>query len=145
MINLTQNYSIFVPALFMVLLTFLVLTYMFRVRVNFMKSGKARLGKFSTRASTSEATKEIASSADNFMNLFEVPVLFYFLTTVIFLTNSSDKIFLALMSVYVVFRYIHSFVQCTYNNVNHRFYAYALSVLTLLIVFVRVFIKLVFN
>lgn len=143
-LSLSSSYTIFYPALFMVLLTFLVLIYMFRVRVNFMKTGKARLSKFSTRASTAEVTKDIASSADNFMNLFEVPVLFYFLTIVIFVTNSSDNFFLVLFSTYVFFRYIHSFIQCTYNNVNHRFYAYALSVFILLIVFIRLFIQLVF-
>ncbi len=137
MFNFAHSYTIFIPALFMVLLTFLVLGYMFYVRVDFLKTGKASLGSFATRASTSAATKDIASSADNFMNLFEVPVLFYFLTILIYLTNLSDHLYLGLMSAYVVFRCIHSFVQCTYNNVNHRFYAYASSVFVLLFVFLR--------
>jgi len=144
-LSLTLNYTIFYPALLMILLTFLVMMYMFRVRVNFMKAGKASLGKFRTRASTSAATTDIASSSDNFMNLFEVPVLFYFLTILIFLTNLSDHLYVGLMSIYVFCRYIHSLVQCTYNNVNHRFYAYASSVMVLLIVFVRLFWQITFK
>ncbi len=144
-LNLFQKFLIFYPSLFMILLTFAVMMYMFHVRVNFMKAGKASLGKFRTRASTSAATTDIASSSDNFMNLFEVPVLFYFLTILIYLTNLADHLYLGLMSLYVACRYIHSFVQCTYNNVNHRFYAYAASTLTLLIVFLRVFWQITFN
>lgn len=144
MFDFSQDYSIFIPALFMVLLTFLVLLFMFYKRIIFISANKVSMGKFRTRSSTQVATADIASSADNFMNLFEMPVLFYFLTCVIFLTNQSDQLYLILMSAYVFFRYLHSLIHCTFNNVNFRFYAYAVSVMMLMIVFTRLFFKLVF-
>jgi hypothetical protein len=38
---------------------------------------------------------------------------------------------------FVVLRIVHSLIHCSYNNVNHRFAAYALSCLFLLFMWIR--------
>jgi hypothetical protein len=38
---------------------------------------------------------------------------------------------------FVVLRILHSVIHCSYNNVNHRFVAYALSCLFLLFMWIR--------
>lgn len=63
----------------------------------------------------------------NLMNLLEVPVLFYFVTIVAFVTQLADPVAVVLAWVYVGLRVLHSLIHLTYNNVMHRLVAYAAS------------------
>ena len=63
-------------------------------------------------------------AADNFRNLFELPVLFYLALVVAALTQQVTAIALSLAWAFVALRIVHSAIHCTYNRVWHRFYAY---------------------
>ncbi len=67
------------------------------------------------------------NAADNFKNLFEMPVLFYVFCLTIFVTQSVTLIFVGCTWLYVLLRVVHSVIHCTYSNVLHRFIVYALS------------------
>jgi len=70
-------------------------------------------------------------AADNFRNLFEVPVLFYLLCVAIALNGGSTPGFVAAAWVYVALRALHSLIHVTYNRVVHRFLVYVASTLLL--------------
>jgi len=70
-------------------------------------------------------------SADNFRNLFELPVLFYAAAFTAILMGMVTPVALGLAWAFVALRVVHSLIQCTYNRVMHRFYAYALGGATL--------------
>jgi hypothetical protein len=73
---------------------------------------------------------ENVAAADNFRNLFEVPVLF-FAAGILFATRGHISAFeLALAWAYVGLRALHSLIHVSYNRVVHRFAAYAASTLT---------------
>lgn len=63
----------------------------------------------------------------NFMNLLEVPVLFYLACLVAFLIQAVDPTLLTLAWVYVTLRMGHSCVHLSYNNVMHRLALFATS------------------
>lgn len=63
----------------------------------------------------------------NFMNLLEVPVLFYVAAFVAFLTQHVDGLIMALSWAYVALRVGHSLVHLGYNNVMHRLALFAVS------------------
>lgn len=63
----------------------------------------------------------------NFMNLLEVPVLFYLACVVAFLMQTVDATLLTLAWVYVALRVGHSCVHLSYNNVMHRLTLFAIS------------------
>jgi hypothetical protein len=67
----------------------------------------------------------------NFMNLLELPLLFYVVCIALYVTLSVDALAVALAWVYVVLRLVHSLVHLTYNNVVHRLGAYAVSAVVL--------------
>ena len=75
-------------------------------------------------------------AADNFRNLFETPVLFYAALLFAQSMQSTNKILLALAWLYVVLRIIHSFIQCSYNKVMHRFYMFFTSVGVLMAIWI---------
>jgi hypothetical protein len=122
---------IFYPALAMVALTFAVLAVMFRRRVAQMTRDRIHPQKVATSQQTSVLFTDVAP-ADNFRNLFEMPVLFYLALVVAALTGQVTILVLALAWTYVAARALHSAIHCTYNKVMHRFRAYALSVFVLL-------------
>jgi hypothetical protein len=74
---------------------------------------------------------ERTAAADNFRNLFEVPVLFYLLCVALVQTGGSTPGFVAAAWAFVGLRVVHSLVHVTYNRVVHRFLVYVASTLLL--------------
>lgn len=62
-----------------------------------------------------------------FMNLLEVPVLFYIVCIVSYVTQHASSTMVMLGWAYFGFRVAHSVVYLTYNHVLHRFLAFATS------------------
>lgn len=63
----------------------------------------------------------------NYMNLLELPMLFYVAGLMYYVADRVDAAALALAWAYVGLRAIHSAIHLSYNNVIHRLSAYALS------------------
>jgi hypothetical protein len=78
----------------------------------------------------------------NFMNLLEVPVLFYVVCTVTYLTQKADPVAVALAWSYVALRVLHSGVHLTYNRVIHRVAMFAASNVVLIVLWSRLFLEL---
>jgi len=114
---------IFLPALAMAALTFVVWWRMFFSRVGQMKRERIHPQAVATSA---EAAARLTDSraADNFRNLFELPVLFYLSLVIAAMTAQVTALTLALAWAFVATRVLHSCIQCSYNKVMHRFRAY---------------------
>ena len=56
----------------------------------------------------------------NYMNLLELPVLFYAACLVVLATNRADDFTVLLAWAFVASRIAHSVIHLTYNNVLHR-------------------------
>ena len=63
----------------------------------------------------------------NYMNLLEMPVIFYAVVLIAFLSGQADKVSLALAWTYVALRVIHSLVHLTANHVPVRLSLFAAS------------------
>lgn len=72
-----------------------------------------------------------------FMNLLEVPVLFYVLSIVAFITQSATAGLILLAWGYFGLRVAHSLIYLTYNHVMHRFLAFAASNVVLVVMWLR--------
>jgi hypothetical protein len=114
---------IFLPALAMAALCFVVWWRMYFMRIGEMK--RERIHPQAVALSAQAAARLTDSrAADNFRNLFELPVLFYLALVVAALTAQVTPVVLALAWGFVALRVLHSWIHCTYNKVMHRFYAY---------------------
>lgn len=127
--------AILLPGLAMVALTFIVLIVMFRRRVAQMKRDRIHPQAVATSAQAASLFTD-TGPADNFRNLFETPVLFYFALAVAAITDQTGVVTLALAWGYVAARAAHSWVQCGRNKVMHRFRAFLASVCLLLALWV---------
>lgn len=122
---MTTN-QIFFPALAMATLSFLVWWRMYLLRIGQMKRERIDPQKVATSAQASTLLTD-SRAADNFRNLFELPVLFYLALVVAALTGQTDAVSLTLAWLFVGFRVMHSAIHCTYNKVMHRFVSYLLG------------------
>lgn len=122
--------AIWWPVFAMVALTFAVWWRMYVVRIGQMK--RERIHPQAVATSAQSAAKLTDSrAADNFRNLFELPVLFYMALVVAAQAGLASAPVLMLAWAFVMLRALHSAIQCGYNKVMHRFYAYAASTFAL--------------
>ena len=121
---------ILAPILAMVGVTFVVWIVLYVQRIGEMRRRRIDPQRL---ASSSEASAllEDRRAADNFRNLFELPVLFHVGALAALATGVGGPVLTGLAWAFVVLRAAHSFVHCTYNRVMHRFTAYVLSTLVL--------------
>jgi hypothetical protein len=113
----------FHPAFAMAALTFAVWVRLYATRIGEMRRERIHPQAVATSRQAAERLRE-TRAADNFRNLFELPVLFYLALVVAALLGLASDVFLALAWTFVALRALHSAIHCTYNRVMHRFMAY---------------------
>ena len=77
----------------------------------------------------------------NYMNLLELPMLFYVGGLMYYVAGKVDGVALAVAWTYVALRAIHSVIHVTYNNVMHRLAVFALSNVVLGVFWVLFFVR----
>lgn len=90
------------------------------------------------RTFTSDPPAEwVERPARTYMNLLELPVLFYVASALMLITGKFDGIQVALAWVFVLTRCVHAFIYIGFNYVPLRFVAFAASSLTLGVLWAR--------
>ena len=122
--------AIWWPGVAMVTLTFVVWWRMYFMRLGQMRRERIHPQAVATSAAAAARLTD-SRAADNFRNLFELPVLFYLALVVAFSSGQVDVATLSLAWTFVALRVAHSAIQCTYNKVMHRFAVYVAGGLAL--------------
>ena len=63
----------------------------------------------------------------NYMNLLELPMLFYVVCIVLYLIAGASRATIALAWAFVALRIVHSLIHLSYNHVVHRLAAFTAS------------------
>lgn len=79
----------------------------------------------------------------NFINLFEVPVLFYTGVALVYVSHQVNYWMIGCAWVYVALRYLHSYIHLTSNDVLTRFRVYITSGLVLLVMWTSFLVAIV--
>ena len=117
---------IWLPSAALVLVTALVWVKLYVDRLGEMRRRGISPQSLAT-ARDAAGRLEKTAAADNFRNLFEVPVLFYVLCIAIAASGGSTPGLVTAAWAYVGLRALHSLIHVTYNRVTHRFLAYVAS------------------
>lgn len=125
------------PLLAQVLLTFTVWFFLFARRIPEIMRKNIDPQDLRDRAQSHELLVESAAASNNLKNLFEMPVLFYAAILLSLVLLIQDMMLVTLAWGFVILRIAHSVIQCSYNNVNHRFAVYFISCLLLLFMWIR--------
>lgn len=136
MLDATAAEAIFLPVTALALLTFAVLSLVPVKRFRASFAGKVGPGDF-RYGESARVPGDVSLPNRNYMNLLELPLLFYVLCIVLFVTKRVDSVYLALAWVFVALRVAHSIIHLAYNNVFHRLIAFALANVVLLVMWLR--------
>lgn len=128
--------AIFLPPAALVALTFAVALLLVRARFRAAYRGQVTPKDF--RYGESERVPpEARLPSRNYLNLLEMPLLFYVACVILYAIGAVDAAGLALAWAYVACRALHSLIHLTYNNVLHRLAAFAASSVVLLVIWIR--------
>jgi hypothetical protein len=125
----------------MVLLTFAVGLRMLFTRVREMRSKRIHPQAISTSLKMAAQLQDV-QAADNFRNLFEVPVLFYVLAAVAIATGYVPDWLVVCAWLFFALRVLHSLIHCTYNKVYHRLTVFVASFALVLGMWIAFFLSI---
>jgi hypothetical protein len=125
--------EILLPLFVEVVLTFLLL-YWAAVLRGYDLSGSVRREDIALREPN--WPKKTLQVSYAYANQLELPVLFYVLTILAYITHLADLIFVVLAWIFVVFRILHAAVHVTSNNVRLRGPLFGVSALVLSIMWI---------
>ena len=112
------------PMFAMFLLVAIVLVRLGTLRLGAINRREVRAKYYRHYLQDGSETDEMVFTSRNFINLFEMPVLFFTISILIYVTNSVDLFFVVLAWIYVAGRYLHTLLHVTSNVVQRRFFVY---------------------
>lgn len=114
-----QPTAIFLPALLLMFWTLTVLLVVPFRRVKAVMQKRITPQDFS-HGESPRVPPDVALPNRIFMNLLEVPVLFYVVAFMAYLTGQVNDVTVGLAWAYVALRFVHTGIYFTYNHVGHR-------------------------
>lgn len=121
------------PMYFMFLLIPLVAVVMFRARVKAVRTKALSFKYFRAMSGDSTVPEYAAIPARHFLNLFELPLLFYVVCLAAMILHIDGPVMVGLAWAFVSCRYVQALIHLTYNHVFHRMLIYGAGLLVLVI------------
>jgi hypothetical protein len=123
--------AVLLPLFVEVILTFALMLWMGRLRGSDYRSGAVRSEDVALRQPNWPA--RTMQAAYSFSNQFELPILFYVLTILEWVTRHAGYVFVVLAWIFVVCRVLQAYVHVTSNNVRPRGAFYSVGALVLMV------------
>lgn len=133
--------SILLPVFVQVALTFFILVWMARSRVNAVKTKQVRIGD--VVLGQLNWPPKVQQISNNYHSQLQLPVLFYVLMLLAIITRQADLLLLVLAWLFVASRLVHAYVHTTSNYIKHRFNAFAAGMFILLAMWIIFAVKIV--
>jgi hypothetical protein len=131
---------ILLPLFVEVILTFALLFWLAPLRAGDFRSGLVREEDIGLRQPN--WSKPALQVQYSFSNQFELPVLFYVLTILAYITHHAGFLFVVLAWVFVIFRLLQAYVHVTNNKVRLRGMFFGISALALAIMWIVFIIEI---
>jgi hypothetical protein len=123
--------EVLLPLFLEVILTFVLLFWLAPLRGRDFSSGLGRPENVALREPNwSQRSLQVSYS---YSNQLELPILFYVLTILAWVTRHADLIFVVLAWIFVIFRYLQAYVHVTSNQVRLRGAFFGVSAVVLAI------------
>jgi hypothetical protein len=135
--------AILAPLFVQVALTFALLVWTGRSRLAVLRAKEVRIGQVALGQRVWPQRVQQVSNA--YQNQLEIPLLFYVLVVLAILTRKADLAFVALSWTFVASRLAHAFVHTTSNRLQHRFMAFLVGVLILMLMWIVFAVRVLFG
>ena len=125
---------VLLPVFVQVALTFGLLCWMGLVRTGSVRRGETKIRDIALGqpAWPDEPTK----ISNCFNSQFQVPLLFYVLVILAWITKQADLLFVVMAWIFVILRLAHAYIHTTSNHVPTRFNVFAAGMLVLLVMWI---------
>ena len=133
--------DIFWPMGALALLTFLVLGLIPIRRIGAALRKEVKPDDF-RYGESAQVSGYISLPNRSMMNLLELPLLFYVICIMCYISDNVGNAMLYLAWIYVCLRFVHTVIHLSYNNVLHRLIAFAASNVALMAMWVIFFVGL---
>ena len=122
------------PLYVQVALTFVLLLRLGSVRLAEVRAGRVDLARYA--AGEEVWPPKVKAAAAAFRNQFELPVLFYLVTVLAFVTDRMTYLFVILSWLFVGSRIVHAVIFVTTNYVPNRFRVFVIGFVILAVMWV---------
>ncbi len=129
------------PMFCMFLITFAVGLCAFYARVAGVKQGEISPRYFLLMQEKENCPELIQKTTRNFNNQFEIPVLFYVVSTLFLVLNIENAVSITLAWSFVASRALHAIIHISYNHLLHRIAVYWIGVFLVVALWVILFTK----
>jgi hypothetical protein len=123
--------SVLLPLFVEVILTIVLMLRMGALRGRDFRTGAVKPQAVALREPN--WPERTAQAANSFSNQFELPVLFYVLTILEWVTRHAGLLFVVLAWVFVILRVVHAYVHVTSNIVRLRGAVYSAGAVVLVV------------
>jgi hypothetical protein len=123
--------AVLLPLFVEVILTFVLMLQMGALRRADYSSGAVRADDIALREP--RWPQRTTQAANAFSNQFELPVLFYVLTILAWVTRHAGIVFVVLAWIFVICRVLQAYIHVTSNVVRYRGLFYSIGAVVLMI------------
>src|SRR5689334_1666847 len=126
--------AVLLPLFVEVILSFVLLYWMAHLRTSAFRRGDIQAHDVALREPN--WPPHIAQVSNAYNNQLELPVLFYVLTILAWITRHADLLFVVLAWIFVIFRYLQAYVHVTSNLVRLHGAFFGVSALVLAVMWI---------
>jgi hypothetical protein len=131
---------VLLPVFVLVAMTFALLFWTARSRTASIKSGETKMRDIALGQANWPAQQ--TQIANSYNSQFQLPLLFYVVVILAWITKTTDVVFVVLEWVFVLLRLVHAYVHTTTNYVPRRFMVFAAGLFVLIVMWVWFGVKL---
>ena len=133
--------AVLLPLFVQVLLTFGLMYWMAYARTGAVRSKQTRMADIALgQLNWPPRVQQISNC---YASQFQLPVLFYLLTVLVIVTRHADIVFVVMAWLFVFTRLVHVYIHTGSNYVPHRFNAFAVGSLILLMMWLIFIMRIV--
>lgn len=132
--------AVLLPLFVEVALTFVLLYWAGYLRATALQSGAVKPRDIALREPN--WPPRIAQVGNAFHNQLELPVLFYVLTILAWITRHADLLFVVMAWIFVALRLFHAYIHVTDNDVRRRGLVFGLGMVVLTIMWAIFMIRI---
>jgi hypothetical protein len=125
---------VLLPVFVQVALTFALLFWMAAVRTSSVRRGETKMRDMALGQPAWPA--RVTQISNCYHSQLQLPLLFYVLVVLAWITRQADLIFVVMAWIFVVSRIAHAYVHTTSNHVPTRFNVFAVGAIVLLIMWI---------
>jgi hypothetical protein len=121
--------AVLLPLFVEVALTLVLLYWCAYLRTSALQAGEVRLGDIALRQPNWPVRATQVANA--FHNQLELPILFYVLTILAWMTRHADLLFVVMAWIFVALRLVQAYIHVTDNDVRRRGLAFIVGAIVL--------------